>query len=114
MRDPIKELADPQRTAELIRSLEKGNRPQVTVRVNDKENRMYLEASPADRRVNVYDENGRKQFQGVREHKPENKNTQAEKQSNGKEHSQDKAQKQEAAAEDSDGPKRTRKKGMHV
>lgn len=116
MRHPIKELSDPQRTAELIRSLEKGNRPQVTVQIDGKEHKMYLEAAVHDRRVNVFDEKGQKQFQGVREYKPENKNSQRETQSNGKEQSQgkDKTQKQEATADESDGPPRSRRKGMRV
>lgn len=111
-RHPIKELEDPQRKAELIRSLEKGNRPQVTIKIDDKEHKMFLEARPADRRVNVFDENGVKQFQGVREHKPEK----GQKESNSQDQSQskDKTQKQEAAAEDSDGPKNKRRKGMRV
>ncbi len=107
MRHPIKELADPQRTEEILRSLEKGNRPQVTVRIDDKEHKMYLETAVHDRRVNVFDENGNKQFQGVREAK-------GEKKSNGQEQGKEKSQKQEASTEESEGPTRSRKKGMRV
>lgn len=112
-RHPIKELEDPIRKAELIKSLEKGNRPQVTVRIEGGEQKMFLETSPADRRVNVFDENGRKQFQGVREHKTTKEEKQANRQDQS--HQRDKTQQQEVGASDeSDGTRRGKRKGMSV
>jgi DNA-dependent RNA polymerase auxiliary subunit epsilon len=110
-RHPIKELGDPIRKGELIKSLEKGNRPQVTVRIDEKEHKMFLEASPSDRRVNVFDETGQKQFQGVREHKPskDHKQSSGQEQSNGK----DKSQKKENPDE-SDAPQKSKRKGISV
>ncbi len=52
----IKELADPNQKADLIRSLERGNVQSVTV-VHDggKEARYFIEASPQYKNLNVYD-----------------------------------------------------------
>jgi hypothetical protein len=66
---PIKELADQAGTAELVKSLEKGNLQPVTFKRDGKEEKMYVEANPKDRTVNVYNESMQKQFQGVKEHK---------------------------------------------
>jgi hypothetical protein len=68
---PIKELADPEQKAAIIKSLEKGNLQQVTFQRDGKEERMFLEANPKDRNVIVYDSSMKKQFQGVKEHKGE-------------------------------------------
>lgn len=52
----IKELADPNQKADLLRSLERGNVQSVTV-VHDgaKEGRYFVEASPQYKNLNVYD-----------------------------------------------------------
>lgn len=70
---PIKELANATQKEQLIKSLEKGNIPQVTfIDLTDgKEEKMFLEANPKDRNLIVYDENMVKQNQGVRQHKPQ-------------------------------------------
>ena len=68
---PIKELGDAASTASLVKSMEKGNLQQVTFRQEGREDKMYIEANPKDRNINVYNEKMQKQFQGVKEHKGE-------------------------------------------
>lgn len=68
---PIKELADADQKAIVMKSLEKGNLHAVTFQREGKEEKMFLEANPKDRNVVVYDSQMKKQFQGVREHKGE-------------------------------------------
>lgn len=68
---PIKELADPDQKAAVMKNLEKGNLQQVTFQREGKEEKMYLEANPKDRNMIVYDSSMKKQFQGVKEHKGE-------------------------------------------
>lgn len=68
---PIKELGDATSTADLVKSMEKGNLQQVTFSREGKEEKMYIEANPKDKSINVYNEKMQKQFQGVREHKGE-------------------------------------------
>lgn len=106
---PIKELTDPERKGELIKSLQKGNLQQVTFTGESGEKKMFVEANPKERNVNVYDENMRKQFQGVRQNKSESK-SESQQQSQGTD-----KQKQENknAQKSDDGPAR-KKKGMAV
>jgi hypothetical protein len=68
---PIKELGEAASTAELVKSMEKGNLHQVTFKRDGQEEKMYIEANPKDKNINVYNEKMQKQFQGVREHKGE-------------------------------------------
>ena len=68
---PIKELADPEQKATVMKNLEKGNLQQVTFQREGKDEKMYLEANPKDRNVIVYDSAMKKQVQGVKEHKGE-------------------------------------------
>lgn len=59
---PIKELADPTTKDRLMRSLERGNLHQVTFQRGDKEEKMFIEASPQFKSVNLYDGNMKKVF----------------------------------------------------
>jgi hypothetical protein len=68
-RYPIKELTTPEENASLKKSLEKGNIQSVTFLKDGKEEKMFVEANPRDRNVNVYNAQMVKQFHGVREHK---------------------------------------------
>jgi hypothetical protein len=68
---PIKELADPEQKASVMKGLEKGNLQPVTFQRDGKEEKMFLEANPKERNVIVYDSSMKKQFQGVKEHKGE-------------------------------------------
>ena len=52
---PIKELLDPEQKKQLLRSLEKGNVQQVSVRQGDKEAKYYVEAVPQFKTINAYD-----------------------------------------------------------
>lgn len=55
---PIKELEDADQKGQLIASLKKGNMQQVTIEVEGKETKMYVEANPRFRTLNVKDELG--------------------------------------------------------
>jgi hypothetical protein len=50
----IKELENPETNQSLIRSLEKGNRQAVSIRYEGKEEKMFIEASPQYKSVNIY------------------------------------------------------------
>lgn len=60
---PIKELNDPTTKDRLMKSLERGNLHQVTFQREDKEEKMFIEANPQFKSVNLYDGNMRKVFQ---------------------------------------------------
>ena len=50
----IKELENPETAQALIRSLERGNRQAVSIRHEGKEEKMFIEASPQYKSVNIY------------------------------------------------------------
>lgn len=54
-RFPVHELNDAEQKNNLLRSLQKGNRQQVTIDKDGKLEKFYLEAVPALRTVNIYD-----------------------------------------------------------
>lgn len=60
---PIKELNDPTTKDRLMKSLERGNLHQVTFQRGDKEEKMFIEANPQFKSVNLYDGNLKKVFQ---------------------------------------------------
>jgi hypothetical protein len=99
-RYPIKELETTKQKEELLKSLEKGNVQAVTFTKEGKEERMFIEANPQFKTLNLYDSRMLKQFQGVKKEKQEG------------EKSQDKKEiKQEA---DDDNSKKSRRRGMRV
>lgn len=55
---PIKELADEDQKAQLFASLKKGNMQQVTMDIDGKEAKLFVEANPRFRTLNVRDELG--------------------------------------------------------
>jgi hypothetical protein len=57
-RFPIKELADAEQKGQLEASLKKGNMQQVTMDVDGKETKMYIEANPRFRTLNIKEELG--------------------------------------------------------
>jgi hypothetical protein len=71
---PIKELNDPTAKDRLMQSLERGNLHQVTFQKGDKEEKMFIEANPQFKTVNLYDSNLRKVYQenGKKDAKIEN------------------------------------------
>jgi hypothetical protein len=60
---PIKELNDPTSKDRLMQSLERGNLHQVTFTKGDKEEKMFIEANPQFKSINLYDGNLKKVFQ---------------------------------------------------
>lgn len=60
---PIKELHDQTSKDRLTQSLERGNLHQVTFLKGDKEEKMYIEANPQFKSLNIYDGNMRRVFQ---------------------------------------------------
>lgn len=71
---PIKELNDQTSRERLTQSLERGNLHQVTFQKGDKEEKMFIEANPQYKSLNVFDSNLKKVFQEnpTRYHVPEN------------------------------------------
>jgi hypothetical protein len=59
---PIKELNEPATKERLMQSLERGNLHQVTFTKGDKEEKMFIEANPQFKTVNLYDANLKKVF----------------------------------------------------
>lgn len=55
----IKELNDPKQEERLIRSLENGNRPLVTVMKDGQETKLFLETAPRYRQLNFFREDGK-------------------------------------------------------
>lgn len=71
---PIKELNEPATKERLMQSLERGNLHQVTFMKGDREDKMFIEANPQFKTVNIYDSRLKKVYQ---EH--EKKETQRDK-----------------------------------
>jgi hypothetical protein len=71
---PIKELNEPVTKERLMQSLERGNLHQVTFVKADKEDKMFIEANPQFKTLNIYDGNLKKVYQEheKKESKPEN------------------------------------------
>lgn len=137
-KQPIKELENPTQKEQLVKSLEKGNIPQVTFVKDGKEEKMFVEANPKERNLTIYDQDMHRQGQGVRRHQPQVSEGQENARANTNDQSQgvggpganskgkteagdnekkstDKA-KSEKRAFETDSPQRTRpkKKGMSV
>ena len=55
-RFPIKELDGGQKEQDLIKSLERGNTQSVTMNLDGKETKLFVEANPQFKTINVYDE----------------------------------------------------------
>jgi hypothetical protein len=53
-RYPIRELQNEKTKAELYRSLQRGNRQSVTFDKSAKSEKMYIEANPVDKTINIY------------------------------------------------------------
>lgn len=71
---PIKELNEPVTKDRLMKSLERGNLHQVTFAKGDKEEKMFIEANPQFKTLNLYDDRMKKIFveSNSRYHVPEN------------------------------------------
>ena len=92
---PIKELNDQTTSDRLTQSLQRGNLHQVTFLKGDKEDKMFIEANPQFKSLNIYDSNLKKVYQENEKKEP--------KVDNGKEVSTPKeVQKQGASGEEPD------------
>lgn len=82
---PIKELGEPVTKDRLMQSLERGNLHQVTFQKGDKEEKMFIEANPQYKSLNVFDSNLKKVFQENpgKYHVPENHPMKGQPQPNG-------------------------------
>ncbi|RYD59152.1 MAG: hypothetical protein EOP56_02670 [Sphingobacteriales bacterium] len=60
---PVKELGDAEQKSKMMRSLQKGNIQSVTFLKDGKEERMFLEANPRFKSVNLYDAHMKKVYQ---------------------------------------------------
>lgn len=84
---PIKELNEPVSKQRLMQSLERGNLHQVTFTKADREDKMFIEANPQFKTLNVFDDKLKKVFIGNsnRYHVPDNdpvrKHTETQKES---------------------------------
>jgi hypothetical protein len=116
---PIKELNEPVTKERLMQSLERGNLHQVTFTEADKEEKMFIEANPQFKTLNVYDDRLKKVFVEVAKkyHVPESdpmkKQSEPQKESEapGKKQEKKKDQNQEL---DDDSPKKGRKGKMKI
>lgn len=70
---PLKELSDPLLKERLMQSIERGNLHQVTFARGDREDKMFIEANPQFKTLNIYDASMKKVFQEheKKEAKPE-------------------------------------------
>lgn len=75
---PIKELENTTQKEQLLKSLEKGNVPQVTFTTDGREEKMFLEANPRERNLMVYDQHMHRQGQGVKKHASQEKSQSAD------------------------------------
>lgn len=113
---PIKELNEPVTKERLMQSLERGNLHQVTFTKADKEEKMFIEANPQFKTLNVFDDRLKKVFieHGSKSHVSEN--APARKQDPQKE-SEEPGKKQEKKTEmnqNDDSPKKGRKGKMKM
>lgn len=102
---PIKELKSESDKKSLLESLEKGNLQQVTFLKDNQEVKMFVEASPKFKNLNVYDSKMEKQFQGIKKDK------------SGEDKGQEKKETQKVERDDEEGntkQKRTRRRGVGV
>lgn len=115
---PIKELNEPVTKERLMQSLERGNLHQVTFKKDDREDKMFIEANPQFKTLNVYDEKLKKVFieVGNKYHVPENdpmkKQPDQQKESEAPSKKQDK--KKEDTQEVDDLPKRAKKSKIKI
>jgi hypothetical protein len=104
-RYPIKEMANAEQAVKILKSLDKGNLQQVTFIKDGKDEKMFIEASPQFKSLNVYDAGMKKIFQGVEKREVREPEKAQEKKE---------ALKQESDDEPSKTEKKTRKRGVGV
>lgn len=115
---PVQELDGGDKEKSLLQSLQKGNLQSVTVVANGEGQRVFIEANPQYKTVNIYNEKMQRLNQDQRQElikKPELR----EGREQGKEQSQEQKQDQKKAKsirddDDLDKPRKSRKKGMSM
>jgi hypothetical protein len=105
-RYPIKELGTEEDKIKLMQSLEKGNVQQVTFIKDGKEEKMFIEANPQYKSLNLYDSKMKLQYQGTEKKKTEAEQTQ-EKQDTKKQLGKD-------DSEDSTSKKKSKRQGVGI
>lgn len=114
---PIRELGDPTTKERLIQSLERGNLHQVTFQKADREDKMFIEANPQFKTLNVYDAKLKKVFvevgnkHHVADSNPMQKQPQKESEVLGKKQDQNKETNLDS---EDDSPKKGRKGKMKM
>ena len=103
-KQPIKELLNEGDKSKLIDSLQRGNRQSVTVQHEGKEQKVFIEASPQFKSLNIYDSSmKRMNAPALYEKKGEGETTKVA--------IKKEAAKTKAGDDDEEGPKQTQKKG---
>ena len=101
---PIKEQLNAEEKTKLMKSLEKGNLTQVTFAREGGEDKMYVAANPQYKNLDLYNAKMEKQFQGIEK-----------KEKSGEDKSKEKKETvKQDAEEESDGKRKSKKKGVGV
>lgn len=104
-RYPIKGLENDEERTKLIKALEKGNLQQVTFAKDGKDEKMFVEANPQYKSLNVYDHKLEKVFQGIdKKEKPNATDKSVEKSETIKQDVDD----------DGPGKKQSKRKGVNI
>jgi len=114
---PIKELNEPVTKERLMQTLERGNLHQVTFTKADREDKMFIEANPQFKTLNVFDDKLKKVFieVGNKYHVPESDPTQKQPQKESEEPGKKQEQKKEINQDtDADSLKKGRKGKMKM
>lgn len=104
---PVKELTDPVHKERLIRSLERGNVQTVTFVKDNAETRMFIEANPQMKNLNVYNDKMEKQFLGAKKEKKEG-------QSESPDQSEKTSKKKELTQQEDTSETKKKRRGMSV
>jgi hypothetical protein len=101
---PIKEQLNAEEKTKLMKSLEKGNLTQVTFAREGGEDKMYVAANPQYKNLDLYNAKMEKQFQGIEK-----------KEKSGEDKSQEKKETvKNVAEEESEGKRKSKRKGVGV
>jgi hypothetical protein len=122
---PIKGLEDPEKRKQIIQSLEKGNRQQVTFDKEGKEEKMLIEAKPEFKNLEVFDMNFVRQGRNLNATRFTNENntfskteannrSAAEDISEGKTQGSEKKDKGQKETDEETGKKNSKRRGMKV
>lgn len=102
-RYPIKELTNAEDKTKLIKSLEKGNLHAVTFTEEGKDSKVFIEANPQYKSLNLYDSKMQPIFQGIEKREKQ-----------GSEKSNDKKESAKKETDDEDGTKQKRQRSIRA